>query len=478
MTSCPDSSSKHVRLVLLVDLGRRLEDVLEDVGRLRASGRAWSGRGRTRCRRRPACGRRRSWRPGTSACRWRTSGRFPAAPTPPARSSNFHSVRGRRSFSRSSLIGSGCGGQVRLGVGQVRVQVVDDVQRPVHPPPVARVGADVGIDARLRGRGEAQLLRVARLEQPAGQRGSWPTAGRNCRAAAPGSWAARLGQEADLLQRPGLHDHEVVRHQVGVLEDELDRLAGLDDEPVLVERHLLGQVPTRITRTPSSPSSACGPLGLGRPAAARRGRRRIAGRRAPAGDVRSAAGVLRHVGDDHDRAAAAPRPWASRPRDALQGADGGGAVGVVPDEPGERRERLGFLAADGGQGGHRRAADDRRRSAAGRARTCCCAPGPSCLSCLKTRLAAGVEDLEGEALEPLAEVAVGAVVDDDRLDRQLGAQIDLPPRVVRVLLACASGRRRRKAPLVVAVDGPAGRRRRWPCSSARPCPGGRRCGRR
>ena len=61
-------------------------------------------------------------------------------------------------------------GQVALGVGEVLVEVLDDVQRPVHAPPVAGIGADIRIDARLGRRGEAELLRVPRLEQPAGRR--------------------------------------------------------------------------------------------------------------------------------------------------------------------------------------------------------------------------------------------------------------------------------------------------------------------
>ena len=52
--------------------------------------------------------------------------------------------------------------------------------------------------------------------------------------------AHRLGSQADFLQGARLRDDQVVRHQIGVLEDDLDRLARLDDDPFLVEEHLIG----------------------------------------------------------------------------------------------------------------------------------------------------------------------------------------------------------------------------------------------
>src|SRR5262249_32708641 len=45
-----------------------------------------------------------------------------------------------------------------------------------------------------------------------------------------------------------------------------------------------------------------------------------------------------------------------------------------------------------------------------------------------------IEDLEREAVQPLAKAAVGAVVDDDGLDGELGPQVELPPWIARVLL--------------------------------------------
>ena len=59
-------------------------------------------------------------------------------------------------------------GEIRFAIGQVLVEVLDDVECAVHPPPVPWIRADVGIDSRLLRRGEAQLLRIARLQKPAG----------------------------------------------------------------------------------------------------------------------------------------------------------------------------------------------------------------------------------------------------------------------------------------------------------------------
>ena len=87
----------------------------------------------------------------------------------------------------------------------------------------------------------------------------------------------------------------------------------------------------------------------------------------------------------------------------------------------------------------------------------------------KDFVAVVVEHREREAVEPLAEIAVGAVVDHDRFDRQLCAQIDFPPGIGRVFLGV---RLAAVAVLAarVAVDRAARRRRRWPCSSAMALP--------
>ena len=47
-------------------------------------------------------------------------------------------------------------------------------------------------------------------------------------------------QVADFLQRARLEEDQVVRHDVGVLENDFHRLAGLDYDALLVEEHLIG----------------------------------------------------------------------------------------------------------------------------------------------------------------------------------------------------------------------------------------------
>src|SRR5262249_32738353 len=67
----------------------------------------------------------------------------------------------------------------------------------------------------------------------------------------------------------------------------------------------------------------------------------------------------------------------------------------------------------------------------------------------------GIEDFQGEPVEPAAEVAVGAVPDDDGFDGHLTAEIDLPPRIGRTFLRVRlpAGPVR---PILVAIDGPCG----------------------
>ena len=313
---------------LILDDGSRM--LLEQVGRGLLRARAWSGRGRTRCPT-PLM----LWQE-TQLATWKSCLPLPnerpllelARPTA-ARSSNFHSLRGRLDLSSSSAIGSGMARPGSLGVGEVVVEVVDDVERPVHPPPVAGIGADIRIDAGLRGRGEAQLLRLARLEQAAGAAGSCSSAGRTAARSASGLGGRRLGQEADLLEGAGPRHDEVVRHQVGVLEEDLHRLAGLDDDPVLVVAHLLehradadhpdAQLAELLADRPGLVGSAAGPPG----------RRRAAGRRGPRATSGRRTGICRAIGDE----ALEQRPGLFRGPvgggDLLQGQDRGVAVDVA-----------------------------------------------------------------------------------------------------------------------------------------------------
>ena len=238
-----------------------------------------------------------------------------------------------------------------------------------------------------------------------------------------------------------------MRHQVGVLEDELDRLARLHDDHFLVVRHPLGQ---RADADDADAELAAAPRGVflassaGSSAASasansqriERGRRRSA--RRPA--------ILRTWRQASVEQRPALRPSASRRAGfaAWPGSRPGGRYRL--DEFGQRLERLRFLAADIGQGeswprgGPRPPGRRRRQSNVGldlRGRM---------LVLLEDVLAVGRRArVSVKLFEPLAEVAVGAVVDDDRLDRQLLAQIDFPPGSVGVFARCASGRRRRSS---------------------------------
>jgi len=111
------------------------------------------------------------------------------------------------------------------------------------------------------------------------------------------------------------------------------------------------------------------------------------------------------------------------------------AIDVIAHERRQRAEGLGFPAADERQREHRRAAgrafrilllagDLVERPRFGRLQ----------VRPLEDDVALGVDDPQGKSLESLAEGPVGAVVNDDRIDRDLGAEVDLPPRVPRVLL--------------------------------------------
>ena len=95
------------------------------------------------------------------------------------------------------------------------------------------------------------------------------------------------------------------------------------------------------------------------------------------------------------------------------------------------------------------------RARSRRPRSSTCSRRAGRLSASKTTLRPRVEHLESEAVEPLAEVAVGAVVNDDRVDRVLGAEVDLPPGVRCVLLGVGLAAVAVGAALV-AVDGRAG----------------------
>ena len=280
--------------------------------------------------------------------------------TASASSSSFHSVRGRLNFRSSSFTGSGFLARYALGVLQIGVEVGDDVERPVHPPPVAGVGADVGVNARLLRRGELQLLDLPRLEQPALEQDRRRRACR-ARTASPrrrAGWRTPRPPVPIFSRFARRHDHEVVRHDVGVLEDELDRLAGLHDQPLLVEAHLVEEradaddAHADLAPVPCAPPSP-------RPAAS------SPASPSPNCIMSSATGVVRSAtgSERMNFITASRRAWRVflRPvarRDAQKRLHRGGAVVAVGDELGDGLERVGFLPANAGEREHRRLADD------------------------------------------------------------------------------------------------------------------------
>ena len=153
------------------------------------------------------------------------------------------------------------------------------------------------------------------------------------------------------------------------------------------------------------------------------------------------------------------RPVAAR--DALEGLD---------RRRGGRRPRVtnfasalnvvGLLAADGRSGAIIAArrigpSGDRRR----RPSNVALRPGPGCFVFSKTTSAVGVEHLEREVVEPLAEVAVGAVVDRRSTRSGTRARGRPPTTGCRCPPRCASGRRRRSCRSCC---------RRWPGSASPP----------
>ncbi len=214
-------------------------------------------------------------------------------------------------------------------------------------------------------------------------------------------------------------------------------------------------VPSRITRTPRSPSSR---LAFDARSAGRSPASESASCRAS-----SAAGRCPVAGRDRLRRRRAGRRASGRPRRPASRRRGSCEIAriaavrsepLASDELREGLEGLGLLAPDRGQRDHRRSSE--RPLGAGPAdlgdghrpwgrQVVGLEDGPS----------ASVEDLERVPVEPLVEVAVGPVGDGDRLDREFGAEVDLPPGVRRVLLGVGLAAVAVVAALV-AVDGPIG----------------------
>ena len=128
------------------------------------------------------------------------------------------------------------GGEITGRIGQIALQIVHHIHRSKHPPPVAGIGANIGIHARLRGHAECHPLGGLRLHQRAGSQHM----GRLGHKRLLGEgWilGAGLGQLAEFLHRAGAGDHEIVRHDVRVVQHKEHRLASLHRQGFLVVGH-------------------------------------------------------------------------------------------------------------------------------------------------------------------------------------------------------------------------------------------------
>ena len=130
--------------------------------------------------------------------------------------------------------------QIGLGISQILVEIGHHIHRPVHSPPMTGERADIRINARLLRRGEVDLLRAAGHQQLAGEE-NLRRIGNIMPLKRSGLSAGGVGQVAQLFERAGPSDNQIVRHDVGVFEHDLGRLAGLHDDPLLVVKHLIGQ---------------------------------------------------------------------------------------------------------------------------------------------------------------------------------------------------------------------------------------------
>ena len=320
------------------------------------------------------------------------------------------------------------GGEIGRRIGQIPLEIIDDIHRPVHPPPVPGVGADVWIDARLRGGIEGELLGGLRLEERArhedisrfrheGSLGKRRFLGELLRNLTEGLHRARLG------------DDEVVGHDVGILEDKQHRLARLNGNRLLVVVHPLVD---RADADDAHPE--IGKLRTPRlPFARREERGEILGE-LPG----SQAGIARALLDgrcphrfqervEHRRRL---RGGPLRNRDLLEGRDGSITILPLDDKRRDPLEHLVLAAADAGQRPERSPADGGRQSGflagngdLGGAFRCRLAFH------LEDFLALAIEDRELEILKAPGE-AVAPIKDDDPVDPLRAAEIDLPPRVL------------------------------------------------
>ena len=324
----------------------------------------------------------------------------------------------------------------------------------MHAHPVAGIGADIGIDAGRGRRRPAQLLRLARLQQRAGEQNLVRFRHEMARLKLR-IRRARLGDLPKLFHRARPGEDKIVRHQIEILKQELDRFPLLDDDHFFVIGHAFRQ---GADADDAHAELAELDANLARLIDRQQGCQRIGEfqrveRILPGALLgRNLADMREHQLDQLDRLVVlGPILF----RNALDRMDGGHAVGVSLDEFAQGLEGLGFLAAHGGERGHGSAADHHGGVDAPR-------EGMLDLGCRRGLLeedvdvlAGEVEDLERVSIEPFAERAIGAVVDHDGVDGEFGAEIDFPPGVGLVFDGMGLPAAAEAADLV-AVDGSAG----------------------
>src|SRR5690606_6492910 len=249
--------------------------------------------------------------------------------------------------------------------------------------------------------------------------------------------SGRIGGSPDLLERGRPGGHQVVRHDVVVREDDLDRFAGLEDDAILVEEHLVGDG----SGADHAYAELAEPRARRAPFIARKLRRQPFADLEPIEDRGRRALSRGDLLDPREDRVEQGADLLLRPvlaRNSRQRTHRRATLDVLADEPSERPERSRFLAAHVSQSLDGGASHEARRPASAELDLGDRIGGAVALAPIDLG-SPFVEDEERVAAEPLAEVGIGSVMDADRLDRHLVAKIDLPPRLSRVLARVGLG---------------------------------------
>ena len=226
-----------------------------------------------------------------------------------------------------------------------------------------------------------------------------------------------------------------MRHQVVVLEDDLHRFAGFHGHLIPVEEHLiddraeLEDANAQVSKLLPDQRSLV---------TRQEGCKRLAQLQGvhDGGDIPIADRDALHVSQQvfEQGAGLVLRPVSRR--DSQDGLHGGMPVRAVPDKLLDGLECLILLAANRGQRRHGRAPNGPFRSAPLKFEAQGTVGSGRCLyaSLLKQHPAIRAEDLQGEIVESVPQAPLVAVKDRDRVDRQFGAEVDLPPGVGTVFL--------------------------------------------